>query len=114
MEESTTAERPWKCWGTASRHAAEPFLWSLDFGLLGSRETLLHGSSKIFVEHARHVSKIWFPADLGPISRKSHNFSESESCFVFVVFAFKIKVSIILKIIQWTYQLRRKNDWCVG
>ena len=73
MEELTTAERQWKCWCTASCHAAEPFLWSLDFGLLGSRETLLHGSSKIFVEHSRRVAKIWFPADLGPISRKSHN-----------------------------------------
>ena len=28
------------------------------------------------------------------------NFLGPESCFVFVVFAFKIKVSIILKIIQ--------------
>ena len=62
--------------------------------------TLLHGSSKIFVEHARHVAKIWFPGDPAPVSQKYHNFSESESCFVFVVFAFKIKVSIILKIIQ--------------
>ena len=57
MEELTTAERQWRCWGTAPCHAAEPFLWSLDFDLLGSRETLLHVSNKIFVEHARYVAK---------------------------------------------------------
>ena len=74
---------------------------------------LLHGSSKIFVEHAQDVAKIWFPT-WGLFLESLDNFSGSESCFVFVVFAFKIKVSIILKIIQWTYQLRRKNDWCVG
>ena len=108
MEELTTAERQWKCWCTASCHAAEPFLWSLAFGLLGSRETLLHGSSKIFVEHAQDVAKIWFRT-WGLFLESLDNFSGSESCFVFVVFAFKIKVSIILKIIQWTYQLTKKH-----
>ena len=72
---------------------------TLDFDLLGSRETLLHRSSKIFVEHARHVAKIWFRTR-GLFLESLDNFSGSESCFVFVVFAFKIKVSIILKIIQ--------------
>ena len=86
---------------------------SLAFGLLVSRETLLHESNKIFVEHAQDVAKIWFRT-WGLFLESLDNFSGSESCFVFVVFAFKIKVSIILKIIQWTYQLRRKIDWCVG
>ena len=36
----------------------------------------------------------------GGEKRSRGNFSGPESCFVFVVFAFKIKVSIILKIIQ--------------
>ena len=40
MEELTTAKGQWRCWGTAPCHAAEPFLWSLAFGLLGSGETL--------------------------------------------------------------------------
>ena len=105
MEELTTAKRQWRCLGTAPCHAAEPFLWSLAFGLLGSGETLLHGSSKIFVEHAQDVAKIWFRTWGLFLESLDYNFSGSESCFVFVVFAFKIKVSIILKIIQWTYQL---------
>ena len=40
------------------------------------------------------------------------NFSAPESCFVFIVFAFKIKVSIILKIMQWNYKLTKQN-WMV-
>ena len=32
-----------------------------------------------------------------------------QNCFVFVVFSSKIKVSIILKIIQWNYQLMEQN-----
>ena len=39
--------------------------------------------------------------------RKSGNFSDPENCFVFVVFSFKTKVSIILKIIQWNYRLTK-------
>ena len=34
-------------------------------------------------------------------------FSDPENCFVFVVFSFKTKVSIILKIIQWNYRLTK-------
>ena len=37
------------------------------------------------------------------------NFSGPESCFVFAVFAFKIKPSIILKIIEWNSQLTKQN-----
>ena len=81
MEELTTAERQRRCWGTAPCRVPESFLWSLDFGLLGSRERLCC----------------------------MDNYSGPESCFVFVVFAFKIKVSIILKIVQRTYQLTKKN-----
>ena len=40
------------------------------------------------------------------------NFSAPESCFVFIVFAFKIKVSIILKIMPWNYKLTKQN-WMV-
>ena len=32
-----------------------------------------------------------------------------KSCFKFAVFTFNIKVSIILKMIQWKYQLTRQN-----
>ena len=38
-----------------------------------------------------------------------NNFSGPKSCFMFAVFAFKIKVSIILKMIQWKYQLKKQN-----
>ena len=39
-------------------------------------------------------------------------FSGLESCFVFSVFALKIKVSIILKMMKWNYQLT-KQHWLV-
>ena len=40
------------------------------------------------------------------------NFSGPESCFVFAAFTFKIKVSIILKIIKLNNQLKKQN-WLV-
>ena len=43
---------------------------------------------------------IWFWC-WGLFLESPANFSGPESCFLFVVFAFKFKVSIILKIIQW-------------
>ena len=40
---------------------------------------------------------------------RSGNFSGPESYFVCTVFTFKIKVWIILKMIQWNYQLTKQN-----
>ena len=40
------------------------------------------------------------------------NFSGPESCLMFAVFAFKTRVSITLKMMQWNYQLT-KQDWPV-
>ena len=40
------------------------------------------------------------------------NFSGPKSCSMFAVFAFKIKVSIILKMMHWNYQLTKQN-WLV-
>ena len=40
------------------------------------------------------------------------NFSGPESCLMFAVFAFKIKVSTTLKMIRWNYQLTKRN-WTV-
>ena len=40
------------------------------------------------------------------------NFSSMKSCFVFVGFTFKIKVSIILKMIKWKYKSTKQN-WLV-
>ena len=40
------------------------------------------------------------------------DFSGPESGFVFAMFTFRIKVSIILKMIQWNYQSTRQN-WVV-
>ena len=45
----------------------------------------------------------------GPFLECPGNFSGLESCFMFTVYAFKIKVSIILKMIQWNYQLTKQN-----
>ena len=36
----------------------------------------------------------------GPFLESAYNFPRPKSCFMFAVFAFKIKVSVILKIIQ--------------
>ena len=40
------------------------------------------------------------------------NFWGAESCFVFAAFTVEIKVSIILKIIKWNYQLTKQN-WLI-
>ena len=45
----------------------------------------------------------------GPFLESPDNFSGPKSCFMFPVFAFKIKVSIILKMIKWNYQLIKQN-----
>ena len=42
------------------------------------------------------------------------NFSGPESCFVFAVFAFKFKLSKILKLIQWNYQLNNNEAKLTG
>ena len=42
--------------------------------------------------------------DLETVSRRSRKLLGPESCFAFVVFTFKIKVSITLKTEQWSYQ----------
>ena len=39
----------------------------------------------------------------------SRSFSGPQSCFVYTVFTFKIKVSIILTMMQWNYQLTKQN-----
>jgi len=45
----------------------------------------------------------------GPFLERPVNFLGMESCFMFAMFAFKIKVSIIkyLKMMQWNYQLNK-------
>ena len=45
----------------------------------------------------------------GLFLESSYNFLGPKSCFMCAVFAFKIKVSIILKMIQWKYQLKKQN-----
>ena len=45
----------------------------------------------------------------GPFLESPENVSGLKSCFMFVVFEFKIKVSITLKMIQWQYQLTTQN-----
>ena len=39
----------------------------------------------------------------------SRSFSGPQSCFVYTVFTFKFKVSIILTMMQWNYQLTKQN-----
>ena len=54
----------------------------------------------------------WTFSNLGRVSRKSRNFSGPRSWFIFAMFAFKIKVSIMLEMRQWNYHLT-KLDWLV-
>ena len=54
----------------------------------------------------------WTFSNLGRVSRKSRNFSGPGSWFIFSMFAFKIKVSIMLEMRQWNYHLT-KLDWLV-
>ena len=61
-----------------------------------------HGTLSIF------LNRPW-----GLFLESPANFSGPESCFVFAVFTFKIKVSKILKLIQWNYQLITKQNWLV-
>ena len=61
--------------------------------------------------HGANSTKFYYTVDTvvsrGPVSRKSRKlFGPGNSCFTFAVFAFNIKDSIILKMIQWNYQLR--------
>ena len=46
------------------------------------------------------------------LERPAGSFSCPESYFVYTVFTFKIKVSIIVTMIQWNYQLSKQN-WLV-
>ena len=64
--------------------------------------SIVVGTSQLRVKRNRGLSVLESPVNL----------SGPKSCFAFVVFAFKIKVSIILKIIQWNYQLT-KHNWLV-
>ena len=45
----------------------------------------------------------------GHVLERSSNFSGSESCVASAVFAFKIKVSTVLEIIQRNYHLTKQN-----
>ena len=47
-----------------------------------------------------------------PFHVSQDKFSGPKSCFMFAVFTFKIKVSKILKMIRWKYQLTKQN-WTV-
>ena len=46
----------------------------------------------------------------GPFLESPNNYSGPKRCFMFVVFAFKIKVSIILKIIRWNYETLKQDS----
>ena len=63
----------------------------------------------IAVLNGVYLKRVW-----GPFLESPDNFSGPKSCFMFAVFAFKIKVSIILKTIQWNYQLANKIDQFVS
>ena len=63
----------------------------------------------IAVLNGVYLKRVW-----SPFLESPDNFSGPKSCFMFAVFAFKIKVSIILKTIQWNYQLANKIDQFVS
>ena len=49
-------------------------------------------------------------AILRPVLESPDNFSGPETCFVFALFTFKIKVSIILTMIEWNYHSSKQNS----
>ena len=52
---------------------------------------------------------------LGPFLESPDNFSGPKKCFMFsVMIAFNVKVSIILKMIQWIYQSTKQIYWFVS
>ena len=96
---------------------------------------LLHrwlGDMSVWPDKVIHSTKIWFinwislvnlpvSLEINPFLHLGHrqahswvrsllikipaNFSGPESCFMFAVFTFKIKVLMVLKMTQWNYQL---------
>ena len=48
----------------------------------------------------------------GPFLESRNNFPGPQNAFMFTIFAFKIKVSILLKRTQWKYRLMKQN-WLV-
>ena len=63
----------------------------------------------IAVLNGVYLKRVW-----DPFLESPDNFSGPKTCFMFAVFVFKIKVSIILKTIQWNYQLANKIDQFVS
>ena len=55
----------------------------------------------------------WFLLSWGLFLESPDNFLGPESCFRCAVFAFNIKISVVLKIIQWNYQLT-KQKWLIS
>ena len=63
-------------------------------------------TQKLPGNETKWTGNIWF-WDWGPFLEGPDNHSGPKSCFMFVVFAFKIKVSIILQVIQWNYKFMK-------
>ena len=70
---------------------------------------ILKSSFTVIPAPKKMSTKIWIWLLLLCIYRSPDNFLGLESCFMFALLAFKIKVSIIFKIIQWNYQF--KTNW---
>ena len=80
-------------------------------GSLDSRTSLLPSLPSAIGKTVRHVNevnrrdfRIW-----GPFLESPGNFSGPESWIMMAGFAFKVKVSIILKMMKWNYQLTKQN-----
>ena len=74
---------------------------------------ILKSSFTVIPAPKKMSTKIWIWLLLLCIYRSPYNFLGLESCFMFALLAFKIKVSIIFKIIQWNYQFKTKKNWPV-
>ena len=89
-------------------------VWRCQLAAAGGGGSSFQGCLGCLLTYFLHLA---FPAKhLGTrgLFLESHGiFLGPESCFVFVVFAFKINVSIIFKIIQWNISYW-SNIWFVG
>ena len=77
------------------------FIAAVGYSVVQFSEGLLLQST---ICHSPSLFQTW-----GLFLESSYNFLGPKSCFMCAVFAFKIKVSIILKMIQWKYQLKKQN-----
>ena len=115
------------CWSAVSNpirlqlniHLWWPFwnLWSAAYvagnrGIFGAARVSSYLTRQTIISSESFPTVPIYLSSRGLFLESSGNFACAESCFVFAAFIFKIKVSIILKLIKWNYQLTKQN-WLI-